>query len=149
MIRRLVNYRLLKCLSNGKDACHLKTVCCCMVILRAVEMSSSDIDDLLKSLTPGKRASRRSVWNQTLSFVDNINKKPPPVQMAVGGGAGLCVGYIFTRTSKAAATALGLSLFAFQIYDHICIAFGPRIFLKFVVNKYCSFAVGVCRTMYL
>ncbi|CAJ0600965.1 unnamed protein product [Cylicocyclus nassatus] len=51
-------------------------------------MSSPDIDNLIKSLTPS-RATPQSVYKRTLSFIDNINRKPPPVQMAVGGGAGL------------------------------------------------------------
>ncbi|XGW32234.1 hypothetical protein V3C99_010431 [Haemonchus contortus] len=79
-------------------------------------MGSSDFDKVLESFDLSKRGIRRqSAWERTLSFIDNINKKPPPTQMAVGGAAGLCVGYIFTRTSKAAATALGISLIAFQV----------------------------------
>ncbi|KAK6009102.1 hypothetical protein OSTOST_25998 [Ostertagia ostertagi] len=53
-------------------------------------MGSSDFDKVLESLDRANRGIRRqSAWERTLSFIDNINKKPPPTQMAVGGAAGL------------------------------------------------------------
>ncbi|WKY04922.1 hypothetical protein Q1695_005715 [Nippostrongylus brasiliensis] len=78
-------------------------------------MEPDSIDKLLNSLRRPTNGKPKSLWNKTLSFVDNLSKKPPPTQMAVGGVTGLCVGYIFTRTSKTAATALGVSLIAFQV----------------------------------
>lgn len=49
-----------------------------------------------------------------------------------------CVGYIFTRTSKTAATALGISLIVFQV--SFCRQFSfegvfPCIFFRCVVKK--------------
>jgi len=48
----------------------------------------------------------------------DLRKAPPPKQLAVGGAAGWCAGYLTMKAGKMAATAIGGSLLLLQIAHH-------------------------------
>ncbi|GMT03041.1 hypothetical protein PENTCL1PPCAC_25215, partial [Pristionchus entomophagus] len=77
----------------------------------------SSIREALPDGFPGKK-DKDSVVSQIASFIDSIEKKPPPMQMGLGGTAGLCTGYIFTKGSKATALVLGIGLITFQFCNY-------------------------------
>ncbi|GMT33939.1 hypothetical protein PFISCL1PPCAC_25236 [Pristionchus fissidentatus] len=84
-------------------------------------MAPKDVISSIRNALPeelGGKKEKDSVVQQILSFIDSIEKKPPPMQMGLGGGAGLCTGYIFTKGSKATALVLGIGLITFQFCNY-------------------------------
>merc|ERR1719309_500460 len=51
-------------------------------------------------------------------FSNDLRKAPAPKQMAVGGVAGWCAGYLTMKAGKMAATAIGGTLLLLQIAHH-------------------------------
>ncbi|CAD6196803.1 unnamed protein product [Caenorhabditis auriculariae] len=56
--------------------------------------------------------------NSAINYVDDLHRRPPLVQVAVGGGVGVTAGYIATRVSKAVATTIGVSFLLLQFAVH-------------------------------
>uniref|UniRef100_A0A914ZJ07 Dehydrogenase/reductase SDR family member 7B n=1 Tax=Parascaris univalens TaxID=6257 RepID=A0A914ZJ07_PARUN len=56
--------------------------------------------------------------NAVLTFLQNIRKQPVPLQIGVGGSAGVLTGYVFTKGSKLTAGFIGCSLIIFQFCNY-------------------------------
>uniref|UniRef100_A0A1I7WST5 NAD(P)-binding protein n=1 Tax=Heterorhabditis bacteriophora TaxID=37862 RepID=A0A1I7WST5_HETBA len=83
-------------------------------------MPEPDVIKSVRSLFPGSKDKKgESIIASISTHIDNLQNKSPPFQMAVGGGAGLCTGYLFTRGSKATATILGVSLVFSRLVGHL------------------------------
>ncbi|KAK8771240.1 FUN14 domain-containing protein 1-like isoform X2 [Amblyomma americanum] len=65
------------------------------------------------SMKPG---SKGESW--PVSFFKDATKASPAKQLTIGGISGWCVGFVFTKAGKIAATAIGGSLLLFQIAQH-------------------------------
>uniref|UniRef100_A0A131YVZ3 FUN14 domain-containing protein 1 n=1 Tax=Rhipicephalus appendiculatus TaxID=34631 RepID=A0A131YVZ3_RHIAP len=63
-----------------------------------------------------KPGSRGESW--PMSFFKDATKASPAKQLTIGGVSGWCVGFIFTKAGKIAATAIGGSLLLFQVAQH-------------------------------
>ncbi|GMR33601.1 hypothetical protein PMAYCL1PPCAC_03796, partial [Pristionchus mayeri] len=81
------------------------------------DVISSIREALPKEIGRGKK-DKDGVIQQLASYIDSIEKKPPPVQMGIGASAGLVTGYIFTKGSKATALVLGIGLITFQFCNY-------------------------------
>uniref|UniRef100_A0A8R1Y4H5 Uncharacterized protein n=1 Tax=Pristionchus pacificus TaxID=54126 RepID=A0A8R1Y4H5_PRIPA len=82
---------------------------------------SDDVISSIRAAIPkelGGKKDKDSILQQLGSYIDTIEKKPPPMQMAIGGTAGLCTGYIFTKGSKATALILGIGLISFSFCNY-------------------------------
>uniref|UniRef100_A0A0N5C6Q8 FUN14 family protein n=1 Tax=Strongyloides papillosus TaxID=174720 RepID=A0A0N5C6Q8_STREA len=51
-------------------------------------------------------------------YIKNINKKPVYTQFSIGGGCGLILGYIFSKTSRYISIAIGFSIVITQFCIH-------------------------------
>uniref|UniRef100_A0A131YV72 FUN14 domain-containing protein 1 n=1 Tax=Rhipicephalus appendiculatus TaxID=34631 RepID=A0A131YV72_RHIAP len=73
-----------------------------------------------------KPGSRGESW--PMSFFKDATKASPAKQLTIGGVSGWCVGFIFTKAGKIAATAIGGSLLLFQaqkfVKDNVFLATG-------------------------
>ncbi|XP_054931755.2 FUN14 domain-containing protein 1-like isoform X1 [Dermacentor andersoni] len=68
---------------------------------------------LYRRMKPG---SKGESW--PVSFFKDATKASPAKQLTIGGISGWCVGFVFTKAGKIAATAIGGSLLLFQIAQH-------------------------------
>lgn len=63
-----------------------------------------------------KPSGKSDSW--PVNFFKDVTKASPAKQLTVGGLSGWCVGFVFTKAGKMAATAIGGSLLLFQIAQH-------------------------------
>ncbi|CAI4224892.1 unnamed protein product [Auanema sp. JU1783] len=78
----------------------------------------TDPKQIIASIRDALPKKQKGALGDVLSFIDNLQNKSVPVQVSVGGGAGMLSGYLFTKGSKATATVLGVSLLAFQFCNY-------------------------------
>ncbi|CAB3404037.1 unnamed protein product [Caenorhabditis bovis] len=58
------------------------------------------------------------IANQALSFIVDLKKKPPMVQMGVGAGVGTVSGYLMTKGGRMVAATVGASFLLAQFAIH-------------------------------
>ncbi|CAN7949999.1 unnamed protein product [Ixodes pacificus] len=74
---------------------------------------SETLDDLKEKLQFRSSGNKPDSW--PVSFFRDLTKASPAKQLTVGGVSGWCVGFVFTKAGKVAATAIGGSLLLFQV----------------------------------
>uniref|UniRef100_V5IJE9 Putative membrane protein n=1 Tax=Ixodes ricinus TaxID=34613 RepID=V5IJE9_IXORI len=79
-------------------------------------MKPKTLDDLKEKLQFRSSGNKPDSW--PVSFFRDLTKASPAKQLTVGGVSGWCVGFVFTKAGKVAATAIGGSLLLFQIAQH-------------------------------
>ncbi|CEF63492.1 FUN14 family-containing protein [Strongyloides ratti] len=79
-----------------------------------------DLDKFIsENLTPRpKKNSLSDYLNYVIDYVKNVNRKPVYIQFGIGGGCGLVLGYIFSKTSRLLSIATGVSIVIFQFLIH-------------------------------
>ncbi|KHN73975.1 Dehydrogenase/reductase SDR family member 7B [Toxocara canis] len=89
------------------------------VIAKAMPSIGSEINKMISRVDPTRRPGDDDEpivkgANSVLTFLQNIRKQPVPLQIGVGGSAGVLTGYVFTKGSKLTAGFIGCSLIIFQ-----------------------------------
>lgn len=79
-------------------------------------MKPKTLDDLKEKFQFRSSGNKPDSW--PVSFFRDLTKASPAKQLTVGGVSGWCVGFVFTKAGKVAATAIGGSLLLFQIAQH-------------------------------
>uniref|UniRef100_V5GW50 Uncharacterized protein n=1 Tax=Ixodes ricinus TaxID=34613 RepID=V5GW50_IXORI len=74
-------------------------------------MKPKTLDDLKEKLQFRSSGNKPDSW--PVSFFRDLTKASPAKQLTVGGVSGWCVGFVFTKAGKVAATAIGGSFAAF------------------------------------
>jgi len=82
------------------------------------EKADEEKESLLERLTDLELFSSTEPSGYLEKFSNDLRKAPVPKQLAVGGAAGWCAGYITMKAGKMAATAIGGTLLLLQIAHH-------------------------------